>query len=365
MTQRSGRDDVFPLGRRLDWELTKGCNLHCAHCISRYVHEKVPQELSEADAHRVIERCHEAGVGAIHFFGGEPTTRRDLPEILAHCDERAITTTFNTNGTHLDDVLLEALAGLRHRRPLLFSFEDIREKEAEAIRGLGSFAAALSGIRRFHEALPEGGFVIAFTLTRPAISTLSPQEILEFFGELGADRVVFQDLAAPADASDELARLAYSGELWLEFIAKLHESDRPSPLPFTYRLKPLVIDHLNRRLGTAIPIVYYGCNGLSTELRLLPNGTLLPCSAAVGWPEALDLYLDKAPTLVDCSLEELLLSDHYQQFSRCKLQRDIDPMMEPCRRCRFAYLQCNPCVFGRLMDRVHAIQTCRWAYDSD
>lgn len=365
MTGHTISDDVFPLERRLDWELTKGCNLRCAHCISRYVHEGVLHELSEAESHRVIERCHEAGIGAIHFFGGEPTTRRDFPEILAHCDERGITTTFSTNGTHLDDALLETLARLRHRRPLLFSLEDIREEEADAIRGPGSFAAALSGIRCFREALPEGAFVIAFTLTRPAMEALAPREILEFFSEIGADRVVFQDLAAPPDAPDELARLAYDGELWLDFIAELHQPERPSPLPFTYRLKPLVTDHLNRRLGTEIPLIYYGCNGLSTELRLLPDGSLLPCSAAVGFLEALDLYRDEAPTLVDSSLEELLASDHYQRFSRCKLQRDVDPMMEPCRRCPFAFVKCNPCVFGRLMGRVHAIQTCQWVYDSE
>jgi len=356
--------DLISFERSLFWELTKRCNLTCAHCISRYFHEQVPDELSQDDALRVVERSAEGGIGHVHLFGGEPTARSDLPRILARCDELGIATSFNTNGTRLSAELLETWTVLEHRRPLWVSFEDIRESASDAIRGPGSFRAACQGARALREACGEVGFVVAFTVNRPALTDLHPAEILEHFAELGARRIVFQDLAVPNDAPPELKPLALDSELWLSFLERLHHSDLETPIPFTYKLKPLVVEHLNDRLGTNLPVVYNGCNALSTELRLLPDGTLLPCSAAVGWTGALRQYIEETPTLVESSLDELLDAAPYRCFDENKVQRDVDPCMEPCRSCHLAFVRCNPCVYGRLMGQEHRIQACSWVREA-
>ncbi len=351
---------LISLERRLDWELTKQCDLRCIHCISRMFHRHVPRELDEDEALRVVERCAEGGVTQVHFYGGEPAVRPDLPAILSRCDELGLTASFSTNGTRLGPELLGTWASLRRRRPVWVSFEDVRQAAADAIRGEGTFRAACRGARQLAEAGGEVGFVAAFTLTRPALSELEPAEILGFFAELGARHVVFQDLAVPADARPGLARLAYDGDLWLSFLERLHDPGLDRPIPFTYQLKPLVIEHLNRRLGLDLPVVYYGCNALSTVLRLLPDGTLLPCSAAVGWTDLLRRYVNEAPKLHQMDLADLLATELYTGFTACKVQREVDPQMEPCRTCHLAFRKCNPCVFGRMTGQAHRIETCAW-----
>jgi MoaA/NifB/PqqE/SkfB family radical SAM enzyme len=350
--------------RRLDWELTRRCNLTCTHCISRIFHELIPAELDADGAARVVTRCAEGGIDQIHFFGGEPTVRSDFPALLSQCDAAGISTSFSTNATHLRRSLLETWSGLRHRRPVWVSFEDIRREAQDAIRGSGSFTAVCGGARQLAEVSGEVGLVVAFTVNRPAISDLQPKEILEFFSELGADHVVFQDLAVPTDASPELARLELDGGLWLDFLERLFDPGLDAPIPFTYKLKPLVIEHLNRRLGTDRPVAYNGCNALSTEFRLLPDGTLLPCSAAVGWPELLKRYVEQGAKLDSLPLEEILASDTYRSFVACKIERGVDPSMEPCRTCHLAYFRCNPCVFGRLTGQAHRVQACAWVREA-
>lgn len=356
--------DLISFERCLFWELTKRCNLACAHCISKCFHEQVPQELSAEDALTVVERCAEGDVSQIHLFGGEPTARADLPRILRRCDELGIATSFNTNATRLDAELLQTWAELRHRRPVWVSFEDIREEAGDAIRGTGSFRAATSGARALLEVSGEQGLIVAFTVNRPALTDLHPADILRHFADLGGRRVVFQDLAVPDDASPELSRLSLDGALWLEFLEKLFHPELEPAIPFTYKLKPLVVEYLNSRLGTSYPVVYNGCNALSTELRLLPNGTLLPCSAAVGWSGALKQYIEETPTLVERPLSELLKTAPYRCFDEHKIQRDVDPCMEPCRSCHLAFVRCNPCVYGRLMGQEHRIQACSWVREA-
>jgi MoaA/NifB/PqqE/SkfB family radical SAM enzyme len=350
--------------RRLDWELTKRCNLRCAHCISRSFHEHVPDELDADGALRIVDRCVEGGISQVHFFGGEPTTRPDFTALLRRCDELGISTSFNTSGTDLGAPLLETWSALRHRRPAWVSFEDVREHAQDAIRGAGSFHQGRAGAARLAEASGDEGFVVAFTVTRPALAELHPRDVLESFGELGARHVVFQDLAVPRDAPPRLTRLAFDGALWLAFLERLFDPAFNPPLAFTYRLKPLVLEHLNRRLGVELPVPYTGCHAVSTELRLLPGGTVLPCSAAVGWTGALRRFIDETPTLVDLPLDELLALEPYRCFCEHKNVRHVDPRMEPCRACHLAWTKCNPCVFGRMLDEEHTVQTCAWVREA-
>lgn len=352
--------DWISLEQRLDWELTKQCNLQCSHCISRIYHPRIRGELSEDEARCIVDRCCEAGINLIHFFGGEPTVRRDFFNLLSRCDGLGIATSFTTNGTTVDKELVTSLASLRHLRRVCFSFEDIREAAHDSIRGKGCFEAACRGLRDFTSNVLDIPVSISFTLNRPAMMELHPRDIVNFFAERGADRIVFQDLAVPDDAPLPFKGLSYESGCWLSFIYKLFDPDFNSAIPFVYEIKPIVAEHLNRVLGSKLPIVYCGCNAISTEYRLLPNGVVVPCSAIIGWPEELDVYLSDAPRLVDRPLHEILGSELYQQFLAAKREKGGDPFMEPCRSCHLSYRRCNPCIFGRIRKDIHKIQSCSW-----
>jgi len=350
--------ELFAIEKRLDWEVTKRCNLHCSHCISRSYYPLVNPELNTAGAKRVIDRCVESAINYIHFFGGEPTERDDFPELLSYCDQRRISTAFTTSGTHCTSDHLQSLRELKHLRQIFISFEDIRRTYQNAIRGDGVYETACSAVEAY-ATLSSVRTRISFTLTRTAIEDLQPSRILEFFANLGAQSVSCQDLVIAPEASDRWKSLAYGPDEWFPFVHALFDPTLSPPLPFFYEVKPLVASYLNTTIGSEIPITYYGCNALGTEYRLLPDGSLLPCSAAVGWRNQLSEYIQSPETMIDVPLESLLTAKPYSQFLRTKDLRGT-PCMEPCSECRFAYTHCNPCIFGRLTCEKHSVVTCAW-----
>ncbi len=357
------RKTMIRVEKRLDWELTKGCNLHCAHCISRAYHPLVSRELKKGESRDIVRRCARFGMDEIHFFGGEPTLRSDFADLLEMADACGIRTAFTTNATRLDREFIDRLSLFDHLRGIYFSMEAIEPAPQDTIRGRGVFAAVTQALRTCAEQLPGVDLSVSFTLTRQALTGLHPGRILDFAKRLGAVRVIFQELAVPDKPEPGLSALAYGAPEWFGFMSKLYAPDFLPGLPFVHELKPLVAEYFNRALGAGLPPVFYGCNGLSTEFRLLPDGTLLPCSAAVAWPEVLAEFLYQVPTLAEKEFDEILDMEPYRRFRRLKLRKQGAPHMVPCSRCSFVYRQCNPCVFGRYSGRAHKMTPCTWVQE--
>ena len=61
----------------LTWELTYGCNLACVHCLSSSG-RRDPDELSTAEAERLIDELAAMQVFYVNIGGGEPLVRRSL-----------------------------------------------------------------------------------------------------------------------------------------------------------------------------------------------------------------------------------------------------------------------------------------------
>ena len=116
-------------------ELTYRCNLQCPYCYNPLDLRAYGDELGEADWLRVVDEAAALGVLQIHFSGGEPTLR---PELLVALVERAharqLYSNLITQGTFLDDALLDRLvgAGLDH---VQISIQGVSANAADAIAG--------------------------------------------------------------------------------------------------------------------------------------------------------------------------------------------------------------------------------------
>lgn len=80
-------------------------------------HKRVEKELNTADWKQVLDKAWEAGVPHAIFTGGEPTLRKDLVELLQHCEDKGMVTGLITDGLKLGDTTyLKSLldAGLDH-----------------------------------------------------------------------------------------------------------------------------------------------------------------------------------------------------------------------------------------------------------
>lgn len=144
---RHGQDPV-PVHSRpvVVWNITRRCNLHCAHCYSSSQDRAYGGELSLAEARAVLEDLARFKVPAVLLSGGEPTSRPDLPDLVSTATSLGLRTVLSTNGTLLDQALVKRLrdAGMDRVGISLDGMEATNDK----FRGKeGAFAAALAGIR--------------------------------------------------------------------------------------------------------------------------------------------------------------------------------------------------------------------------
>jgi pyrroloquinoline quinone biosynthesis protein E len=94
--------------------------------------ERVAQELTTDSWLDVIDQLSDLGILQVHLSGGEPTVRRDLPDIIRKTTERGIYNNLITSGVAIDRVRFFALvdAGLDH---VQLSFQDAEPASAAHI----------------------------------------------------------------------------------------------------------------------------------------------------------------------------------------------------------------------------------------
>ena len=63
------------------WNLLRRCNLTCKHCYATSADSEFRDELDTAEALKVIDDLHEAGVRVLILSGGEPLLRDDIFEL--------------------------------------------------------------------------------------------------------------------------------------------------------------------------------------------------------------------------------------------------------------------------------------------
>src|SRR5262245_4018040 len=80
-------------------ELTHRCPLRCPYCSNPVALERASDELTELEWRRVFGEAAALGVLQVHFSGGEPMARRDLPALIAAANERGLYGNLITSGT--------------------------------------------------------------------------------------------------------------------------------------------------------------------------------------------------------------------------------------------------------------------------
>jgi radical SAM family uncharacterized protein len=156
------------------------CNLECGMCP---FWRREDEELLNLDQEvRVLNSLADAGVSFMGFEGGEPTLRKDLPQILRESHDR-FHTSLVTNGWLLRNRLPDLRRYLEH---LFVSLDGIGPLH-DHLRGIpGSFDRAVEGISLAREYVPTS---ISATLTR---SNLSEAEALVELAERLRVHITFQ-----------------------------------------------------------------------------------------------------------------------------------------------------------------------------
>src|SRR2546429_8428569 len=115
-------------------ELTYRCPLKCPYCSNPLELDHYRRELDTATWQRVLAEAAALGVVQVHFSGGEPLVRRDLPELVQHARRQSLYTHLSTGGTLADEAAFERLrdAGLD---AVQISLQDARPDENDRLAG--------------------------------------------------------------------------------------------------------------------------------------------------------------------------------------------------------------------------------------
>jgi mycofactocin radical SAM maturase len=163
----------------LTWEVTLACNLRCRHCLSASGRAG-PRELSTREALDLVEQVHRASVFQVNFGGGEPFLRPDFEKILAACHERGVMTCISTNGTLLDEPLVERLSrtGLV---AIQVSLDGATRETNDLLRGQGTYDRAIAALRVLAKSsIPTSVNAVLTAANAPEIAAL-----YELAGRLG------------------------------------------------------------------------------------------------------------------------------------------------------------------------------------
>ena len=90
-------------------EITHRCPMRCVYCSNPLELEARSAELPTAAWVRVLDEAASLGCLQVHFSGGEPTARTDLPELVARASAAGLYANLITSGVMLDAPLVATL----------------------------------------------------------------------------------------------------------------------------------------------------------------------------------------------------------------------------------------------------------------
>ncbi len=164
------------------WEITRRCNLACAHCRAAAQDEIYAGELSTRECLAVVDSICEVGKPILILTGGEPLMREDVFEIGRYASGKGLRVVVGTNGTVISEELALKMAAVPIARAGVSLDFPTAELQDEFRGKQGAFEAALSGIENLQKA--EIGVQINSTITRLNVQYLD--DLLNLALKLGA-----------------------------------------------------------------------------------------------------------------------------------------------------------------------------------
>jgi radical SAM protein with 4Fe4S-binding SPASM domain len=148
------------------WNLTRRCNLACAHCyISAGAWHDAAGELSTSEVCRITDEILALNPAPLFILsGGEPLLRSDLEDIAQHASRGGATVVVGTNGTRLTD---ERIASLRAAgvTGVAISIDSLDARYHDRFRhGDGALADTLAAVERLRARRLD--FIVQTTVTR-------------------------------------------------------------------------------------------------------------------------------------------------------------------------------------------------------
>jgi MoaA/NifB/PqqE/SkfB family radical SAM enzyme len=167
------------------FSITHRCNLRCKGCYAQALHPGSQGELSEEKLTSIFGEARQLGISFSVLAGGEPLVRPEILDITQQHPE--IISLMFTNGTLIDDAVLDRFQGQRNLVPVL-SIEGYQE-DTDGRRGEGVYQYLQTVIPKLQE---RGIFyAVSMTVTRSNYDTVMGEPFIEKLIGLGCQFFVY------------------------------------------------------------------------------------------------------------------------------------------------------------------------------
>ncbi|MDQ1278372.1 MAG: AdoMet-dependent heme synthase [Thermodesulfobacteriota bacterium] len=279
------KDRLLPSTLRMvAWEVTRSCNLACAHCRASAVCGPYEGELDTAACRRLIDEIAAFSHPVIILTGGEPLLRPDIWEIAAYGSGKGLRMVMATNGTLVTEDIAKKMLAAGIRR-VSVSLDDPDAVSHDLFRRVpGAFAGTMCGIEAMRRAGME--FQINTTITKDNLAHI--EDIHDLALKSGAAALhIF--LLVPTGRARELAEQEISAEQYERTLEWLYERSLACPI----QLKATCAPHYHRilqqhcgeasgkeagkRAGHPPPAMARGCMGGVSFCFISHTGQVQPC----------------------------------------------------------------------------------------
>ena len=177
--------------------ITHRCNLNCKGCYARALHPTGKDEMSEARLRGLFQEARQLGISFAVLAGGEPLVRPEILDITQAHPE--ILTLIFTNGTLIDDAVLDRFQAQRNLVPVL-SIEGYQE-DTDGRRGQGVYEYLQTVIPKLKER--HIFYAVSMTVTRSNYATVTGAPFVEALIELGCQFFVYLEYTPIREGTED------------------------------------------------------------------------------------------------------------------------------------------------------------------
>lgn len=260
---------------KLDLNVTNKCNLRCTHCAFNSGTHRMP-ELSLNRLETILKETKELGGKRFDITGGEPLTRKDMPEIISIGNKLGYRIELVTNGTMLDSERLREFKQLGLNQ-IAISLDGSIPEIYNRIRRSNkeTFYKVIENIRK----CKEFGFYTKINTLVSSLNLENLADISELALKLDADEQGFYYFT-PVGRGHDKYDLMVDPIKWLSYVRT--------------KLKPY--SEKGMKIGVEIPLREIdleqsekGCvaNSERSHLQILPDGNVYPCAIMAAYEKPL------------------------------------------------------------------------------
>lgn len=254
----------------VDFEITNNCPAKCFFCEANLKNTEILPQLSTEECFIILRKLFDAGTFGIFLTGGEPFSRKDLPELIKECFRLGLEPTVSTNGFYLNEKNIKTYildTGLNHLQVSIHGHGATHD----SIVGIdGIYNSILSNL----EILVKNGIDIEVACVGLKENFESIPDLILDLASVGVKQ--FRILRYLTSHSKESLSHIPSKKVVLDLMPQIEKISKENDISLLSSFCPGISGEL-RRVYEGIHPMALTCPAGKTEFAILPNGDVYPC----------------------------------------------------------------------------------------